>query len=428
MVESNHERPGYGHFVFSTCNTCAHADNRLMKKIWNCIFETGTKAAFTVILFCLLAFVSQPVASANNSGQTLGFVVTTWNFALNETRFADECPRGMNPGYDEIWWRGLSKEDRAKYTDNGLKTRLDRYQFAIRRGKNSEDVSMNPTSAAAPPLLLAQGPASYGMNLDGTDDGRATSKTCKHDKYVGLDGAPAVDNQLYRLLGCVYGYQSYGQYQVNANENRKSNGLGMTLIEITGVDDLKNDNDVTVAFYRSIDQYTLNGAGGFMAFSSYRTDMADGKPRYNSRVKGKIVDGVVTTESGDVNLPFYGNYTYMNQLIRDMHMQLELSDDGVSARGMVAGYYGVDQLTFYACGVGPIASSGFSDCPAIYKAAHEIADGHPDPDTGKCTTLSSAFNFSAMSAFIVHPESEAVATAPANPVARFLSALGISGN
>ncbi len=397
-----------------------------MFKFQNSIFETGTKAAFAAALVCLLSVYSEPAFSVEKKGQTLGFVVTTWNFALNETRFADECPMGMNPGYDEIWWRGLSKDDRAKFTDNGLKSRLDRYQFAIRRGKNGEDVAMNPTSANAPPLLLAQGPASYGMNLDGTDDGRATAKSCKHDKYVGLDGTPAVDNQLYRLLGCVYGYQSYGQYQVNANENRKSNGLGMTLIEITGVDDLKNDNEVIVNFYRSIDQYTLNGAGGFTAFSSYRIDAANGKPRYNSSVKGKIVDGVVRTESNDVNLPFYGNYTYMNQLIRDMRLHLELSDDGVSARGMVAGYYGVDQLTFYACGVGPIASSGFSDCPAIYKAAHEIADGHPDSE-GKCTTLSSAFNFAAVSAFIVHPNADAASAAPANPIARLLTALGIGG-
>lgn len=399
-----------------------------MKQNSKYIFGTGTKLVLALTAFCFLAFFSQPSIAASKASQTLGFVVTTWNFALNETKFADECPMGMNPGYDEIWWRGLSKDDRAKYTDNGLKTRLDRYQFAIRRGKNGQDVAMNPTSADAPPLLLAQGPASYGMNLDGTDDGRATSKSCKHDKYVGIDGAPAVDNQLYRLLGCVYGYQSYGQYQVNANENRKSNGLGMTLIEITDVDDLKNDNDVTVTFYRSIDQYTLNGSGGFVAYSSYRTDTANGKPRYNSRVKGKILDGVVSTESGDVNLPFYGNYTYMNQLVRDMRMRLELSEDGVSARGMVAGYYGVDQLTFYACGVGPIASSGFSDCPAIYKAAYEIADGHPDPQTGKCTTLSSAFNFAAVSAFIVHPESATVAKTTPNPVSRLLSALGIDGN
>ena len=55
---------------------------------------------------------------ATAAPRTLGFVITTWNIAAYETRFADECPLGLNPGYDELWWRGLSKPDRAKFTDN----------------------------------------------------------------------------------------------------------------------------------------------------------------------------------------------------------------------------------------------------------------------------------------------------------------------
>jgi hypothetical protein len=374
-----------------------------------------------------------PAAAPRGAGpagdaKTLGFVITTWNIALNETRFADECPQGMNPSYDELWWRGLSKEDRGKLTDNGLTTRLDRYFRAIRRGPNGEDVCMNPTAAKAPPLYPAQGPKSYGVNLDGTDDGRATAKTCKHEKFVGMDGTPGVDNQVYRLLGCVYGYRSYGQYQVNANENRKSNGLGMTLIEITGVDDPKNDDDVTVTFYRSIDQYTLDGAGRFTPYASYRIDAVNGQPRYGKSVKGKIVGGVLTTAPGDVNLPFYGNYTYMDQLIRDFRIRLEIADDGASATGTAAGYYDRDQLIFYTTGLGPIASSGFSDCPAMYAAAHELADGYPDAN-GKCTALSSAFNLAAVAAYVIHPERQAGTTAfdtgARKPFARLMAALGL---
>jgi hypothetical protein len=375
-----------------------------------------------IVLFTMATSAASPVPDS----RTLGFVITTWNMALVESKFADECPTGFNPGYDEIWWRGLSKDDRNKFTGGGLTTRLDRYFRAIRRGPNGEDVSMNPTSVTAPPLRLAQGPVSYGMNLDGTTDGSATPKSCKHEKFAnGMDGTPAVDNQLFRLLGCVYGYRSYGQYQVNANENRKSNGNGMTLIEVTGVDDARNDNDVTVTFYRAIDQYTLDGAGQFTPFSSYRIDTANGQPRYGKSVKGKIVNGVLTTEPGDVNLPFYGNYTYMNQLIKDLRLQLKINEDGAHADGMVAGYYGVDQITFYACGVGPIASSGFSDCPAIYKAAHEIADGYPDPQTGECTSLSSAFNFAAVSAYVIHPERESAAATASKPFEKLMAMLGL---
>jgi hypothetical protein len=256
----------------------------------------------TTTKFCYLggALAASLALGAAPSAQakTLGFVVTIWNFGFYESKFIDECPEGFSPGYDEIWWRGLSKDDRAKLTDNGLKTRLDRYFNAIRRGPNGEDVCMYPASVKDPPLLTVEGTLSYGMDLDGNADGAASAKTCKHENFTGLDGTPGVDNQVYRLLGCVYGFRSYGQYGVNANENRKSNGNGMTLIEVTGVDDTRNDPEVTVNFYRAIDQYTLDGSGNFLPHGSYRIDAPGGKPRYASSVKGRIENGVVITEPG----------------------------------------------------------------------------------------------------------------------------------
>jgi hypothetical protein len=351
-------------------------------------------------LFAVALLGGLSAAPAFAAGKTLGFVVTTWNRGIYESKFVDECPEGFNPSYDEIWWKGLSKEDRAKYTDNGLRSRLDRYFNAIRRGPNGEDVCMNPTAVKDPPLKLAEGPVSYGMDLDG---GKDSPKSCPHQEFTGVDGTPGVDNQLFRLLGCVYGFRSFGQYEANENENRKSNGKGVTLIEVTGVDDPRNDDAVQVSFYRAVDQYVLDAGGKFTPWSSYRIDTANGKPRYASTVKGRIENGVLTTESGDVNLPFYGNYTYMNQLIRDFRLRLEIGPDAATGKGTAAGYYDVDQLMFYVGGIGPIHSSGMANCPAIYVAAHELADGYPDPKTGKCTALSSAFNFAVVSAFIVHP-------------------------
>ena len=357
------------------------------------------RGAGMALLWLLPAF---PAFAAE--GKTLGFVVTTWNRGIYESKFADECPEGFNPSYDEIWWWGISKEDRAKFTDDGLKSRLDRYFNAIRRGPNGEDVCMNPASVKDPPLRQAEGKLAYGMDLDGGLEGSKTApKACPHQEFTGVDGAAGVDNQMFRLLGCVYGFRSYGQYEANENENRKSNGKGVTLIEVSGVDDPRNDDHVQVSFYRAIDSYVLDGGGKFTPWSSYRIDSANGKPRYASTVPGRIKDGVLTTEPGDVNLPFYGNYTYMNQRIRDLRLRLELSADGSAGKGLAAGYYDVDQLMYYIGGIGPIHSSGMANCPAINTAAYELADGYPDPKTGRCTALSSAFNFAVVSAFIVHP-------------------------
>ena len=114
---------------------------------------------------------------------------------------------------------------------------------------------------------------------------------------------------MYRLIGCVYGWRKGGLPELIAAERRGTSGLGMILIEITGVEDARNDNDVNVTFYRSIDQFVLDGSGQPLPFSSYNVDMDGDKPRYGDSLKGAIRNGVLTTKRGDVSLPFYGNYT-----------------------------------------------------------------------------------------------------------------------
>jgi hypothetical protein len=381
----------------------------------------GRLAGRLAALAACVLMAGPAVQAAPRTPKTLGFVVTTWFTSIYESKFFDECPQGFSPGYDEIWWRGLSKAERARLTDNGLVSRLDRFFIAVRRGDHGEDVCLNPTSTKAPPLYVVEGKTSYGMNLDGTLTGEATAKSCKHQKFETPDGKPGIDNQMYRLLGCLYGFHTFGQFEVNANENRKSNGNGMTLIEVTGVDDPKNDDDVTVTFYRSIDQYTLDGTGKFVPFASYRIDAPDGKPRYGDSVKGKIVDGEIITEPGDVHVPFYGNYTYMNYLIRDLRLKLKIAPDGASAKGMVAGYADVNQFLYYITSIGPIHSTGQVDCPALYVAAHELADGYPDPKTGACTGLSAAYDVQAVAAYVVHPDARAKTAEGDGPFDKILS-------
>src|SRR6185312_8845022 len=151
-------------------------------------------------------------------------------------------------------------------------------------------------------------------------------------------------------------------------------------------------------------------------YSSYRIDMENGKPRYGDTVPGKIVDGVVITETKDVHLPFFGNYQYMNQLIRDLQLKLTIAADGKTATGMVGGYYNVDQIYRYVSGMlGAFPNTTQFSCPGIYVAAHELADGYPDPKTGECTELSSAFKLEAVAAFINHPDAKLTQQAARTP-------------
>jgi hypothetical protein len=323
--------------------------------------------------------------------------------AQHNSRFVDECPEGMAASNDELWWRGLSRQDRARLTNNGLRGQDARGGLAMLRGPKGENVCVNPDAVTDPPLRTIRGKYSYGANLDGTSDGKATPKTCAHEKFLGHDGKTAVDNQLYRLVGCVYGWRKGGYIETQASEDRGVSNLGMILIEITGVDNRLNDDDVTVSFYRSIDQFAMDGFGKPLPYQSYRVDSDDnGKPTYGDKVKGKIVNGVLTTERGDVSLPFYGLYTFMNPIIKDFGLTLEVTTDEKLGKGQITGYYDMSDFLNYVSGMAG-HTSATDNCPSIWAKAPALADGYPDPKTGQCTMFSSAFDIGVYPAFVVLP-------------------------
>lgn len=370
--------------------------------------------ALSQVACVMLPTALAPASAHSADTQTLGFVVTQWNTAIHETLFMDECPEGPNPGNYEIWESSVSPETRR----NQPLMPFTRLQHANKRGANGEDVCVHPTSVTDPPLKTVEGKYAYGINLDGLVGGQTNSseasKTCKHQDFIGMNGEPGVDNQMYRLLGCVSAWRSGGHIEKNANAHRLSSGLGMILIEVSDIDDTQNDDNVTVTFYRGIGTFYLTSEGEPLPYASYQIDHENGAPRYGDVAQGRIVDGVLQTISADVSLPLYGNYQYNRQVIRDMQIHMPLATPDDRNTGMAYGYYGVDQFYSYVRGLLTAFPNRHKySCPGIYVAAHELADGHPDPDTGECTTLSSAFRFEAVPAFITHPDLDKVADANA---------------
>ena len=243
------------------------------------------------------------MAQQAGSSQSIGFVVTSWNTAMHETLFMDECPQGPAPGNYELWEATVSPEKRRSYPEV-LSTQMRWLTF---RGPNGEDICEQPTAIQDPPLTIIEGKYSYGIDLDGNSDGVATSKSCAHRTFNGMNGEPGVDNQMYRLLGCIQAWRSSGHLEFNANGQRRSSGLGMILVEITGVDDIRNDDDVKVTFYRGNGSFNLDSKNNVLPFGTYDIDMENGKARYGDTVAGRISNGVLTTQPADVHLPYYGN-------------------------------------------------------------------------------------------------------------------------
>ncbi|MBM3512558.1 MAG: hypothetical protein FJX59_02450 [Alphaproteobacteria bacterium] len=368
-----------------------------------------------VLSFASAVVLAAPCFAAETGivhDRRMGFVVKDWFTAVYETKFMDECPEGVSIANDEVWWRRLSRADKDEQTGNGMIQALNRVGVSFLRGRNGEHVCLEPDSVDDPPQRIVEGKLSFGVNLDGDADGKASAKSCAHENFTHPDGTTGIDNQMYRLVGCTYGWRKdVGTVDMNANEMRNTSGLGLILIDVSEVDNPRNDDDVTVTFYRSVDQWVQDSKGAPLPFQTFNIDVVDGKPRYGDSIKGAIKDGVLTTKNGDVRLPWYGNYVFMHPVIRDLTLRLDIDPSGERATGMVAGYYDVEAFTYYIGSLGAVVPVNGINCSSLIKAARELADGYPDPKTGKCTALSSAFDLLAYAAYIRLPAAAATKTA-----------------
>ena len=169
------------------------------------------------VFACVGASLFSPQTSA--ASDHLGFVIESWNTAIYQTEYMEECPDGIAIGNDEIWYDLLSPQDKERWTQGGTQQVLDqpRRPQSYLRGPKGQDVCWSPESVVDPPMRTVRGRYSYGMNLDGNVDDAPTANTCAHENFIGPGGAPGIDNQLYRLMGCVYGYRDKGYLEHHAN-------------------------------------------------------------------------------------------------------------------------------------------------------------------------------------------------------------------
>ncbi len=344
------------------------------------------------------AALAAPSAGADTKKAlgTIGLVVTSIRTAGVESPHLDECPQGVAIGNDEIWWKSLSPRDRDRLTNGGVKGPDSRRGQATVRGPRGEDVCWNPTVVTDPPQRTIQGTRSIGFNLDGTIDGKATPKTCTHSKFIGADGMTPIDNQMNRVVGCIHGWRADGYIENTSDTERRNSSQGVILMQISGVQTLQDSPDVTVKFFHAADVMPKNSTGGILSFASYRID---GNPLYGAAAKGRIKDGVLTTDPADVHLPFFGNRVETEFFIRGLRLELKLTDDG--ATGLLGGYHDLDNWWDYVRKMGYLIETAQFSCPALYAAAVQMADGYPDPKTGKCTALSVAYRIEAVRAFVI---------------------------
>jgi len=329
-------------------------------------------------------------AGPRSEGSTIGLALTGWRYAFVETPQYDECGGKLDPG----------PVAQLKATPGAVERLMTEGGSFEQTGPNGETPQNSPMALVdtlpVPELVTKTG---FGVNLDGTPDGRATSRTCKHEKLTSAEGEK-IDNQLARVLGCVQGYRTGGQTAEFYNAEIATFAVNRHLIEINGVDNELNDPAVTIHFYKGYDRLVRTGDNRFVPGLSQRIDTR--YPQYVMKTTGRIVNGVLITDPiKDALMPHSSQRKIGDRDMKDMTVRLKLTPDG--AEGILAGYDNWKHL-WNQHSKRTTAELNKMSSPTIYRNFMKLADGYPDA-SGQCTHISSAYKVTAVRAIIVHPAS-----------------------
>ncbi len=388
-----------------------------------------TSLSFTAIKSMVLTSVVLLAPPAQAQGDFVfdgkaGFVVSHIEYALShDAEETGACPDGMSLNIEEIYKMTPEGQRREGESDQEYTQRLFGGAFAFGRGPNGEDMCMNPEAGSPDPhFRSAEVPDTqvYGINIDGhvsTMDNPAPG-SCPHNDLVGMNGERGIDNQFFRAVGCIHAYQPTGSAPGFVIE--MLTGAWSILITLSDVDDIHNDDYVEVGFYANADPIQITGNHEPLEWATYAVDQ---DPRFQARARGRIVDGVLTTDPVDVRFRKVTNSILLERPLRDAVARMTLSEDG-TLEGYLAGYADVEEIydsefafrngldgierdgrpanpRLISISAGGKARTLGYTCNGIYHALWEHADGHPDPETGQCTSISTQYRIKAIPAFVV---------------------------
>lgn len=330
------------------------------------------------------------------SGDSMTFVVD-W-LAIAGDVSEDQCSAANEKPAQDVFYRLLepataAKERAANDAKGGVSLELGDFE---NRGPNRVNVARLPMAVSDPGLITVRTQLARGFDLDGNDGtGAPPAGICRHKNFVSEDGRKGIDNQLFRVQGCIRAYQGHkGFYQQYQNEQRRNANTSL-LVQISGIDDPRNDDRVQVTLVHSRD-HMAKSADGQKVLPHYTFRVADDPnlDYYAIRLNARMHNGVITTES----VPELRMQAGSEMNFHQGRLRLEITPEG-RLKGIVAGYQDWRRVMALAAGSNQEQLYGMT-VPGLYNALRREADGLKDPATGQCTGISSTFDIEGTRAFM----------------------------
>ncbi len=233
---------------------------------------------------------------------------------------------------------------------------------------------------------------SDGIDLDARVGGDADS--CRKVDFVAPDGRPGIDNQFTYLFEIVEDMAEEGTIE-GIVQGSINNGRLLMMIDLEGVDDWVNDDDVTVRVFNGAGRPTLGSDGYIVPDQTFDKD-----PGSEVSVgHGRIVDGVLETDPFEVELPMAFFNVFFDLRLQNARVRAHVSPEGVTD-GLVGGGVSIEDILGIAemadamqeVQYRPILSTilpGFADMEKVGNA---------------CTALSANLRFESRRAFLYTTE------------------------
>jgi hypothetical protein len=256
-------------------------------------------------------------------------------------------------------------------------------------------------------------PESLESQIPGFDlDQRISSKAspgadeCAHDDFTSPDGKPGIDYNFLQVIltdemtesgEYVFGGFRKGQIVDGVINGAVKNGSMTVLLDVQGVDDPQNDDEVTVQIFASEDA-PMKGTDDSVL--PYATLSVHPDPAFHSAVvAGTIVDGTLIAGPIDLVVPIDIQIVSDVFVVHDAWLRLDLGENAFS--GILAGFWDVSNIRDI---IGkPTTDNGNAanfTIEQFEEAMLDLADGDYDPNLGICTSFTTMFTFSGVQAFI----------------------------
>jgi hypothetical protein len=228
-----------------------------------------------------------------------------------------------------------------------------------------------------------------GFNVDDKVSKEGDESTCGHGDFVSPEGEEGIDNQL-ALITPLFDTVGIGAVEGFVQAAVDEGGL-LIMWELAGVDDIENDDDVTVTLRYGTGAPLLGTDGVLISGQTFH--LSPDSP--NTIIQASISDGQLRTERFTAGIPIVVFEVRYELQILDAQMRGEITFDGQLSNAMMGGRVPIANLI-------EIAERAEMEAGGIYDAVLFVLDGMGDmnPDAnGVCQDISTALTFTAASAF-----------------------------